>query len=101
MVTKRKEIYKANKLKKVGEECTCPICEKSFVKKQWQQAFCCGSCKDRFWNEKADRHKKGYYRKYNLAHPERLYRIGKTDDDILEILGCGDDPFSCEGLGQW
>lgn len=25
---------------------------------------------------KGDRHKKGYYRKYNLAHPERLRRIG-------------------------
>ena len=23
-----------------------------------------------------DRHRKGYYREYNLAHPERLRRIG-------------------------
>lgn len=30
---------------------------------------------------KKDRHRKGYYSKYNLAHPERLERIGIKIDE--------------------
>jgi hypothetical protein len=69
---KRKEQYKVNKEAKVGETIVCPCCGKSFVKKQYSQAFCSGKCKDKFWNDKSDRHYKGYYREYNNAHPERL-----------------------------
>lgn len=73
---KRKEQYTLNKLAKVGDEIVCPICGEHFIKKQWQQAFDDGKCKDAYWNAKKDRHKKGYYHKYNMAHPERLERIG-------------------------
>lgn len=72
--SKRQVAYEANKAAKVGETITCPICGKQFTKIQWQQAFCCGKCKDDFWNNKSDRHKKGYYHKYNAEHPERLER---------------------------
>ena len=80
---KRKEQYKFNKAAKVGDEIVCPICGKHFIKKQWQQAFDDGKCKDAYWNAKKDRHKggitndaKGYHHQYNMAHPERLERIG-------------------------
>lgn len=74
---KRKELYLLNKKKKTGEICVCPICGEQFVKRQYSQAFCCGQCKDKFWNDKGDRHKDpDYYRKYNISHPERLERIG-------------------------
>lgn len=82
-MSKRKEIYKTNKLAKVNEEIVCPICGKHFIKKQWQQAFCCIKCKDAYWNAKKDRHKggitndaKGYYKSYNIEHPKRLEYIG-------------------------
>lgn len=70
---KRKEQYKLNKSAKVGETIVCPICKETFVKKSYQQAFCCGTCKDKYWNDKKDRHKDpDYYRKYNKKHPERF-----------------------------
>jgi hypothetical protein len=79
MASKRKEQYRLNKKAKVGDEIVCPICGKTFIKKQWQQAFCCGSCKDRFWNDKGDRHTDpNYHTKYNQKHPERYeYLLGK------------------------
>ena len=55
----------------MGETITCPICGEQFEKKTYQQAFCCTKCKDAYWNNKKDRHKKGYYTEYNKKHPER------------------------------
>jgi hypothetical protein len=71
---KRNEQYQANKQAKVGEEIICPVCGKHFTKKQYSQAFCCGECKDRFWNRKGDRHRPGYFEQYDQEHPERLER---------------------------
>ena len=53
MSGERKKTYKLNKTLKVGDELTCPICKTKFIKKQWQQAFCCGTCKDKLWNNDA------------------------------------------------
>lgn len=69
--TKRQLQYETNKVSKVGETITCPICGEQFEKKTYQQAFCCTKCKDVYWNNKKDRHKKGYYTEYNKKHPER------------------------------
>ena len=80
--TKRKLQYNANKAAKVGDEIVCPICGTTFKKVQWQQAFCCGKCKDDYWNAKGDRHKDpNYHSKYNQKHPERyagLLGLGLT-----------------------
>jgi hypothetical protein len=45
-------IYAVNKKKKVGELCTCAgsLCNRTFKKKSYQQAFCRTKCKDQFWN---------------------------------------------------
>ena len=43
-------LYKINKQKKVGELIECPVCHTKVVKIQYSQVFCCGNCKDRFWN---------------------------------------------------
>ncbi|HII95303.1 MAG TPA: hypothetical protein HA367_06180 [Candidatus Methanofastidiosum sp.] len=45
-------VYAFNKKKKVGEQCQCagPMCNKRFIKKSYQQAFCRTKCKDQFWN---------------------------------------------------
>lgn len=68
MSGERKKTYKLNKTLKVGDELTCPICKTKFIKKQWQQAFCCGTCKDKFWNDKPDRHKDpNYHHFYNVT----------------------------------
>lgn len=84
-ISQRKKQYNANKLAKVGDEIVCPICGTHFVKKQWQQAFCCNSCKETFWNAKGDRHKdKNYYHNYNSKHSERLERVGIFKEDLEE-----------------
>ena len=87
-MSKKKEIYLANKAKKVGDVCICPICGAEFVKKQWQQAFCRRECKEKFWNEKGDRHRdKNYYHNYNMKHPERydfLLGVGNTESEREE-----------------
>jgi ribosomal protein L37AE/L43A len=72
--SKRKITYETNKKAKVGDEIVCPICSQKFVKRQYSQAFCCGSCKDAFWNAKGDRHSAGYYEKYDNKHPGRKLR---------------------------
>lgn len=48
------ELYKINKDTKVGTEIKCagPLCTKKFIKKSYQQAFCCTKCKDQFWNRR-------------------------------------------------
>jgi hypothetical protein len=72
--TKRKLQYKSNKSAKVGTEIICPICGTKFVKRQYSQAFCNSKCKDSYWNNKADRHRYGYYQEYDNKHPERKIR---------------------------
>ena len=70
-----KEItYRTNKDIKVGNYIICPICGKKVIKTHYAQAFCSNECKNTYWNKKGDRHKKGYYHKYNKEHPERLNR---------------------------
>jgi hypothetical protein len=66
--------YKLNKDIKVGKNIICPICGKEVIKTHYAQAFCSNECKNAYWNKKGDRHKKGYYHKYNKEHPERLER---------------------------
>lgn len=73
-ITKRKERYNTNKTSKIGDECICPICSTKFTKKHYAQAFCCGKCKDAYWNAKKDRHRAGYYEEYDNKHPERKLR---------------------------
>lgn len=76
----RQQRYELNKKAKVGEQISCTVCETVFIKKQWQQVFCCPECKDKYWNNKKDRHRAGYHHQYNIDHPERLERIGIYKD---------------------
>lgn len=58
--------YQENKKAKTGTEIECPVCHKKFRKKQYSQAFCCRSCKDKFHNMQGDRHADpDYYKEYN------------------------------------
>ena len=99
-MTARKMTYKNNKSAKVGTEIICPICGKHFIKKQYSQAFCCGRCKDTYWNAKGDRHSIGYYEDYDDSHPERKKRrILYGSNRIISIGGeltprVQDDAFS-------
>ena len=72
---KQDKLYFYNKEAAVGDSITCPVCNTTFTKKQYSQAFCCKDCKDKFWNKRGDRHKEGYYREYNEKHPERGHYI--------------------------
>ena len=44
--------YLFNKAEKVGSKITCAEnrCKKIFIKKSYQQAFCCDKHKNQFWN---------------------------------------------------
>lgn len=81
--SKRKITYEANKKAKVSTDIICPICGTKFVKRQYSQAFCCGRCKDAYWNAKGDRHSVGYYKKYDNKHPERKLRRELYSMDII------------------
>ena len=88
-------LYKNNKSAKVGTEVECPTCHKRFIKKSYQQAFCCKDCKDKFWNR--TRKSNGYFSRYNAEHPERLERIGIYLDDYANDC-LGDNEY--ESLAQ-
>lgn len=96
---KKKKIkrYDINKSAKVGTEIICPVCGKRFIKKSYQQAFCSTECKDKYWNHK--RKCNGYFKQYNIEHPERLERIGIDIDIDAEIDCCIGDP-DYEALAQ-
>lgn len=47
-------------------------------------------------SNKKDRHKPGYYRRYNWEHPERLRRIG-IDPDYIQAMR---DFHDCDELGD-
>ena len=81
----------AAKSAKVGDIVVCPYCGKEFVKKTYQQTFCCAECKNTYWNNKKDRHRKGYYKQYNKEHPERLER-GFTKGYIDGCVSNGKKP---------
>lgn len=72
---KQDSLYFYNKEAVVGDSITCPVCNTTFTKKQYSQAFCCKDCKDKFWNKRGDRHKENYYHEYNKKHPERCHYI--------------------------
>ena len=46
--------YKLNKKAKVGTKIVCagPKCNNRFIKKSYQQCFCCTRHKDQFWNRR-------------------------------------------------
>ena len=73
---KRKELYIANKNKKVGEVCICPICKNEFSKTHYAQAFCCNECKVKYHNDRQRGKRNDYFHEYNMKHPERLERVG-------------------------
>lgn len=86
MAAKKVKRYEVNKSASVGEDIICPSCGTHFIKKSYQQAFCSTYCKDKYWNQK--RKDNGYFRKYNIEHPERLERVGiNTEYKPIECLG--------------
>jgi len=86
-MSKRQQTYKANKQAKVGEMIKCPVCGDVFKKRQYSQAFCCGQCKDTYWNAKGDRHCAGYYEDYDAKHPERMKRRRLYGSQIVVSVG--------------
>lgn len=43
---------KRNESSNVGTECKCPICKRTFIKKTYQQKFCCIKCKNKYHNKR-------------------------------------------------
>lgn len=97
---KRKERYKLNKDAKVGEEITCPVCNDTFVKKQYSQTFCCGQCKDKYWNAKKDRHRAGYYEEYDSQRPERMKRRIAYGSTMIVSVGGNLTPRAIDEIEQ-
>ena len=70
LVRKKEERYIENKQAKVGTELRCPGhgCGNTFVKKSYQQAFCCTKCKDSFWNKRTEFY--GYRKQVDISKEE-------------------------------
>lgn len=70
LVRKKEERYIENKQAKVGTELRCPGhgCGNTFVKKSYQQAFCCTKCKDAFWNKRTEFY--GYRKQVDIPKEE-------------------------------
>lgn len=94
-ITSRQKRYFTNKGAKTGEIIVCPTCHAQFKKVQYSQVFCCRQCKDKFWNDKGDRHTEEYYIKEYFKNTNNFhYKYGPlsgkriiptTYDDMKEI----------------
>ena len=99
MAKQRNKKYNDNKAAKVGQEIVCPVCGKHFIKRSYQQAFCCGLCKDKYHNQR--RKDNGYFRRYNIEHPERLERVGiDIDKECYDAADLCLGDCECESLAQ-
>lgn len=69
-IRKQEARYLEAKQAKVGEliRCAGHDCAKPFVKKSYQQAFCCTKCKDNFWNKRTEFY--GYRKQVEIPKEE-------------------------------
>lgn len=69
-IRKQEARYLEAKQAKVGEliRCAGHDCAKPFVKKSYQQAFCCTKCKDSFWNKRTEFY--GYRKQVDIPKEE-------------------------------
>lgn len=97
---KVKQIYKLNKLAKVGEKLVCPACGNEFEKTNYQQAFCrtkpLTMCKDKYWNTVTPNKRCNTTR---ISPANAMYM--KEQEERRERYDYDEHPFSSEGLGQW
>lgn len=104
---KLKQKYSIAKAKDIGQEATCPCCDRLFIKKTKQQAFCGGrgntKCKDKYWNTVTPNKRNNTTRISSASadwSARQVLHRGKPyswDDDYYE----DEHPFSSEALGQW
>lgn len=100
---KLKAKYELNKSKSIGEEISCTMCNKVFVKKTKQQAFCGGRwdtrCKDKFWNTVTPNKRNNTTR----ISPASARWLDKQQEQREQRRNYDDydHPFSSEALGQW
>lgn len=99
-------LYHDNKKAAVGSEIECPVCHKKFKKVQYSQSFCCGECKDRFWNanrgkvkpsEKVALKMEGWLARDKSGYL-RLWRIKPQKETNFDFGECWGLP--CE-MGAW
>jgi len=83
-MSRLKQLYSENKLKKVGDKCICPSCSTPFIKGSYQQVFCktkVGTyCKDQYWN-KVDPKKRNNTTRISPASARWLLNHPDYDDD--------------------
>lgn len=92
-----------NKGYRKGESCCCPMCGKEFIKNSYQQVFCGVGCKEKYWNKKrSNRHRDpDYHRRYNMAHPERLERVGLLVANTPKSVMGSSNRGVAAVLGEW
>jgi len=100
-MVKLKDKYEISKSSKVGDTCTCPSCGTTFVKDNYQQAFCKTRrktrCKDKYWNT-ATPNKRNNVTRISPASKEWISRQQTIREENWEYE---EHPFSSAGLGQW
>ena len=93
-MNKQQTQYLQNKSAKCNTIIKCPICGKTFGKKQYSQAFCSTKCKDKYHNWYDDKKRKEktknfiktkthtsiiYYDRLGRAHSRDFYNPTLTD----------------------
>ena len=83
-----KVVYQSNKKCSVGAICQCPSCGTSFVKSNYQQAFCKSKggsvCKDNYWNNVTPSKRNNK----NRISPASAFFLLKNDTPV--VVGYGD-----------
>jgi len=95
-----KKLYKLAKSKKVGENVQCPSCGKSFIKTNYQQAFCKTKggtvCKDKYWNTITPNKRNNTTR----ISPASAAWLVSQESEIDNIRSIYDDMHPYEGLND-
>lgn len=98
---KRIEIYNKNKAAKVGSTCVCPSCNTSFLKQNYQQAFCKSKqgtkCKDYYWNMVVPERRNN---KTRVSPARQFYLLQKAISDIPVVIGFGDSQKAIDKMDQ-
>jgi hypothetical protein len=94
-IKKRVMLHAVSKNSGIGEDVACPFCGVFFVKKVYQQTFCSGRCKDKYWNlfKTSNNHKKRAISRKDVS--------GDDSDELDGELTRGDEDICTDFDNQY
>lgn len=99
-MSKINKSYELSKKAKVGDTCICPSCKATFIKDNYQQAFCKTNsgtkCKDYYWNNVTPNKRNNTTR---ISPANAAWIASRPIREYGPELE--EHPHSSESLGQW